>query len=314
MTPRPPAAASPDYSHELLLHDDEWSLIEGTRAFVSRGLISGGQVLVHGDEQRLELMRSVLEPHPNLHFVLERVLYQNPAGTLFAQQRALAESDKPLQLWSTGSLPGSDMASFAAWARYESLVNEALEQFDFHGLCTYDLRVRSTAVIDAARATHPSVTTGGVRSRSVDYRTPSDFLENVLAAAPEPPDARPNVSTTILGLDELGRVRELVRSCAAADSAVPPGSIDDLVSAVNEVAANGVVHGAPPVDITLWAGLSAVTCLVEDSGPGLADLLAGYRYPAVTGPMGLWATRQLCRDVVVAPRAGGGTSVLLIAS
>jgi hypothetical protein len=313
MTPRPTAAANPDYSHELLLHEDEWSLIEGTRAFVGRGLVSGGQVLVHGTEARLEMMRGVLEPHPNLHFALDSILYRVPAATLFAQQRALAESEKPLQLWSTGSLPGADMASFAAWARYESLVNEALEQFDFHGLCTYDVRDRSTDVIEAARATHPSVTAGGVRSRSSQYRQPADFLGNVLAAAPEPPTARPNVSTTILGLEELGRVRDLVRSCAAADSAVSPHTIDDLVSAVNEVAANGVVHGAPPVDITLWAGLSSVTCLVEDAGPGLADLLAGYRYPAVTGPMGLWATRQLCRDVVVAPRAGGGTSVLLVA-
>ena len=45
------------YSHDLLLHDSDEDLVEGTVAFVEQGLASGGQVLVHSSEERVTMLR-----------------------------------------------------------------------------------------------------------------------------------------------------------------------------------------------------------------------------------------------------------------
>jgi anti-sigma regulatory factor (Ser/Thr protein kinase) len=312
MSPRSSGTLDDSYSHDLLLHDDEATLVEATRSFVAEGLASGGQVLVHGDEARIALMRDALGSHPRLTFSLDRDLFSAPISTLFAYQRALAESELPTQLWATGTVPlGQHLGSDSSWARYESLVNEALCGFAFHGLCTYDTKGLSPAVIAAARATHPCLSDGRTRHASPEYLQPAAFLVDAMPTSPQPPLGPPSVSSRVFGLRDLARVRELVRGCATANCAAPTETIGDFVTAVNEVVANGIVHGAPPVDITLWVDLTSLTCLVDDSGPGMADPLTGYRYPDQTGPMGLWAARQMCGDIVVSNRAEGGCRVLL---
>lgn len=312
MIPRPAGMLSGSYSHDLLLHDDDETLVAGTRSFVAEGLASGGHVLVHGTEERVSLMRDALGSHPNLQFGLDRDLYSAPISTLFAYQRALAEGGGPTELWATGTVPlGADEVSYAAWARYESLVNEALCTFPFHGLCTYDTRTLPPSVIASAKATHPCVSSGADRYASPEYLQPAAFLSHGVARTPRWPPGPPSVATRIFSLRDLARVRELVRGCATASSAVQTETITDFVIAVNEVVANGVVHGAPPVDITLWADLTSLTCVIDDSGPGIHDTLTGYRYPGPAGPMGLWAARQLCSDIVVTNRPEGGCSVHL---
>jgi anti-sigma regulatory factor (Ser/Thr protein kinase) len=312
MTSRPVGALSGSYSHDLLLHHDDATVVEATRSFVAEGLASGGHVLVHGTPQRIAMMQEALDPHPHLEFGLDRDLYGAPISTLFSYQRTLAESEAPFELWATGTVPlGADEVSYASWARYESLVNETLGGFAFHGLCTYDTRELPPSVIAAAKATHPCVSTGSTRQASPEYLDPSAFLSCEQARSPQPPGRTPSVSTRIFGLRDLARVRELVRGCATANCVVPTETISDFVSAVNEVAANAIVHGAPPVDITLWVDLTSLTCVVDDSGPGIADTLMGYRYPDRTAPMGLWAARQLCSDLVVANRRDHGCSVLV---
>ena len=84
---------SPDgFSHDLLLHDGESAVVPGTLAFVQEGLASGGEVLVHGTEDRVAMLREVLGTHPRLTYGLDQDLYQSPMATLFRYQQALAES------------------------------------------------------------------------------------------------------------------------------------------------------------------------------------------------------------------------------
>jgi hypothetical protein len=128
-------------SHDLLVHDGDHDLIEGTWAFVDQGLASGGHVLVHSTAERVALLRKALGTHPRLEYGLDSDLYQSPMSTLFAYQRKLAENPEPMELWATGTVPMVENPSgHAAWARYESAVNEVLSPYAFHGLCTYDLR------------------------------------------------------------------------------------------------------------------------------------------------------------------------------
>jgi anti-sigma regulatory factor (Ser/Thr protein kinase) len=88
-------------------------------------------------------------------------------------------------------------------------------------------------------------------------------------------------------------------------------SFNEFLVAVNEVVDNGIVHGAPPVQLRLWAELDTLTCQVVDSGTGLLDPLTGYRRPDTSGPMGLWLARQFVDDLLIGNAPGDGCSVLL---
>jgi hypothetical protein len=308
------------FSHDVLVHHNDDELIIATRAFVEQGLASGGTVLVHGTRQRVALMHDVLGTHPQLEYGLDEDLYQMPTRTLFAYQRKLAHNPEPIEVWATGTVPfGRDPATQSGWARYESLLNEALIAYPWHGLCTYDTRTQPEAVIAAAKATHPTVRAGQTSSLNTDYRTPDAFLAHPLADAPEPPNSPPSMVTTIIDFGDLATARHLINTSARTSGALPPQVIEEFILAVNQVMTNGLVHGEPPVHLTHWAELSTLTCQVVDSGPGTLPPLTGYRHPNESGhhnhdtwgPMGLWATRQLVDDLIISTTPQGGTSVLL---
>ena len=303
------------YRHDVLVHEDDADLVTGTRAFVDQGLASGGQVLVHGTRRRVALLREVLGEHPRLEYGFDEELYQAPTRTLFAYQRRLAEMPEPLDFWVTGTVPlGRDTAEQAAWARYESAVNEALSAYSFRALCTYDTRTNPASVIEAALATHPGVNSNLTSRPSAQYVDPATFLDDPMARVPGPSEAPPSLIATVAGLEDLAQVRYFLKTCARESSALSLLAVDEFLTAVNEIAANGVVHGEPPVRVTLWADVASLTCQVLDSGAGTLDPLAGIRYPDTWGPMGLWAARQLVDDLFVSIPSEGGCSILLTKS
>lgn len=313
MTPQ--SRTHPGYAHGLLVHDNDDELVEGTRAFVDQGLASGGQVLVHGTRDRVALLGEALGSHPRLEYGFDEELYLEPTRTLFAYQRRLAETTEPTEFWVTGTVPlGCDSAAQAAWNRYESAVDEALAPYPFRALCAYDTRTRPASVIAAARATHRTVSIDLTSQASPEYVEPAAFLADPLARVPAPPTRPPSVAITVAHLHELSETRHLLTAGARSGSAVPSQTIDEFHIAVQEVAANGLVHGTPPVQLTLWVDVGTLTCLVEDSGPGNLDPMTGFRYPDDWGPMGLWAARQLVDDLFIGNSPSGGCSVLMTAT
>lgn len=305
----------PDYSHGLLVHDNDEELIEGTRAFVDQGLECGAQVLVHGTRDRVAMLRDLLGTRPRLEYGFDEELYLQPTRTLFAYQRQLADRAERTPFWVTGTVPlGCDPAAQAAWNRYESAVDAALGPYPFRALCVYDARTRPPAVIAAARATHAIVSSALSSRASPEYVAPAAFLADPLARVPAPPTSPPSVATTIAHLRDLARARQLLRASARSDSAVSSLTIQEFLMAVQEVAANGLVHGGPPVHISLWTDVDTLTCLVEDSGSGNVDPMAGFRLPDDWGPMGLWAARQLVDDLFIGTSPSTGCSVLLTAT
>jgi anti-sigma regulatory factor (Ser/Thr protein kinase) len=312
----------PDYSHGLLVHDSDEELVEGTRAFVARGLASSGHVLVHGTKDRVALLREALGTHPRLEYGFDEELYLDPTQTLFAYQRRLAERTDPGEFWVTGTVPlGGDSAAQAAWNRYESAVDEALARYPFRALCVYDTRTRPAAVIAAARATHRTLSIDLIDQASPDYVDPTAFLTHRLAQVPAPPTSTPSVDTTITDPDDLRSVRHQFASHARSESAVPSVTVDHFLLAVHEVVGNGLIHGSPPVRLTLWTDLGSLTCRVEDSGPGSLDPMTGFRHPGRRVPgrpvprgLGLWAARQLVDDLFIGNSPSGGCSVLMTAT
>ncbi len=312
MTTRTGAGRSSRHGHELLVHHSDDELVEGTSAFVQQGLASGAQVLVHSTRDRVSLLREVLGTHPRLEYGFDEELYQAPTNTLFAYQRKLAETGEGAEFWVTGTVPlGHDAAERAAWARYESAVNEALSAYPFRALCTYDAQALPASVIAAARATHPTVSTDLTSGASPEYVDPAAFLATPLAHVPGLPGSPPSLATTLDSLDHLARARYLLRTTARESSALSQQSIDEFLTAVNEVAANGLIHGARPVRLTLWADVTALTCQVVDSGLEPLDPVTGFRFPEESGPYGLWVARQLVDDLFISRPPEGGCSVVL---
>ena len=300
------------YTHDVLLHSNDDEVITGTRAFVERGLETGGRVLVHGTRERVAMMRDVFGSPPGLEYGFDEELYQAPLQTLFAYQRAMAHSQDGADLWATGTVPMSpEPGGHAAWGRYESLVNEALGTYAFHGLCTYDTTLLSEDAIAAAKTSHPSVTSGVRRAPSPDYEPPADFLADPLAGVPEVPDGRPALSMTVTGFHHLRLARRLIQRSSGSAEAVSRSSVEGFIAAVNEVLVNGVQHGGRPVELALWVERTRLVCQVTDSGSGSVDPLAGYQYPKLGGPSGLWVARQLCDDIFISNLPGGGSRVLL---
>jgi len=301
------------YSHDLLIHDDDRELVDGTLAFVRQGLSSGGQVLVHSSEERVAMLHAALGSHPRLEYGLDRDLYLTPMSTLFDYERAVARSQEA-DLWVTGTVPfGPDHSVHPAWTRYESLVNEVLGRYPFHALCTYDTRALPAGTVAAARATHPCISNGVDRVDNPGYVTPADFLTDPRAAAPCPPTSPPYASVTIHDAHDLRLARHLVAEVADAASVVDRDRIEGFVTAVHEVLANGLNHGRPPVRLGVWVDTAKVTCLIVDSGPGIANPLTGYRYPEAARDRGrgLWIARQLCDELIIRNSDGGGCNVLM---
>ena len=302
------------YSHDLLLHGCDDELVAATRAFVERGLASGGQVLVHSSEERVAMLRVAVGSHPRLDYGLDRELYLSPTNTLFAYERKLAAEST--EMWVTGTVPlGEDPAGHAAWTRYESLVNEVLGPYAFHALCTYDTRTLPAETIAAARASHPGLSTGGDRScSSVEYLDPAAFLTAPVAGIPDPTHTQPAMVVTLDSLQDLWLARHLMTRTAESAGAVARDTIMGFIAATHEVLVNALNHGGAPVELTMWVDISKLACRVTDMGPGIPDTLSGYRRAQPTGPTGLWVARQLCEEIIVSNPVGGGCSVLLATS
>jgi anti-sigma regulatory factor (Ser/Thr protein kinase) len=307
----PRCVADTHYSHDLLLHDNDEDLLTATRAFVELGLSSGGQVLVHSSEERVDLLRVALGSHPRLDYGLDRDLYLSPTSTLFAYERKLAAD--PTEVWVTGTVPfGDDPAGHAAWTRYESLVNEVLVPYAFHALCTYDTRTLPARTIAAAKAAHPGLSTGGdCSTESADYLSPAAFLTDPLAGVPDPSEVVPTITLTLHSLEELRRTRHLIGRIAESSGAMSRDRVEGFVTASNEILVNALTHGGAPVELTMWVDLARLTCRITDAGPGIPDTLSGYRHSQTARPAGLWVARQLCDDLILSNSRAGGCSVLV---
>jgi anti-sigma regulatory factor (Ser/Thr protein kinase) len=85
----------------------------------------------------------------------------------------------------------------------------------------------------------------------------------------------------------------------------------DLVTAVNEVAANSIRHGGGEGELRSWRETGRLLVQIGDRGQ-ITDPLAGRIRPAVEqlGGRGLWLANQLC-DLVQIRSGSDGTVVRL---
>ncbi|WP_243058147.1 MEDS domain-containing protein [Nocardioides sp. SR21] len=292
--------------HDVLMFASDQELADGTRELIEAGVMAGDLVLVVGDQQELGVLRDAWDDDPRITFTHRDEVYEHPMRTIAEYQRLLdRERENGAQLRVTGPVPfGEDARRRRGWMIYEALIDRAFAAYPFRSLCQYDTRTTPNELVEHARETHErifsrtDVSPGNGRGAEV-------LAELTRADAADVVESGPVVYADVLtGVGDLSGFRAAMRTAP-----------ESLVFAANEIAANALVHGSPPVDVRLRKGAEDWQCVVSDRGPGLLDPYAGIDSPLhdelEVGGRGLWLARQACDRLTITADPGTGTTVRL---
>ncbi|MET8853898.1 anti-sigma factor RsbA family regulatory protein [Amycolatopsis sp. NPDC004625] len=288
------------YDHAAVHYTSDAELLAVAVPFLQGGLTAGEPTLVSLEPERAELVREALPSSAPVDFLATGDLYARPAAAIRSYRELMAGlvAGGAAGIRIFGEIPQAAIdTSWDWWARYESAVNHAYDEFPLRSICAYDTRTTPRHVLDDVARTHPFVATpGGGHHTNTGYVDPLAFL-----AVPRPMTPLPIELTTPLA--ELADPRPSAARraiTAAAPAALAGGELDDLVLAVSEIVDNSLRHGRPPVRMRIWADTVHVVVTVHDTGPGPDDPFAGL-LPADrrVGGRGLWIAHQVCAQVTL---------------
>jgi anti-sigma regulatory factor (Ser/Thr protein kinase) len=297
--------------HAVLLYDCDAEFHAAIADFVHEGLAVGEPVLVAAPGRRLDALRAALnESGDAVTFVDARGVGANPAR-LIPAYRQFIDDHPGRRVRLTGELmwTGRTAGEVAEITRHEALLNLAFDGVPVSIQCLYDSgAVDSAALADIERA-HPVVIRAGRRHANEHYAGPglSPFCDRPL---PSPP--ADCIRRSFDDVDSLPAVRRDL-SDRASHFGLSKGRLADLVTAVNELVSNALVHGGGRGVLRLWRDAAAGTVTCEVTGPGqIADQLAGRRLAPVSagGAHGLWLVNQLCD--LVEPRSRGNRTTVRV--
>lgn len=296
------------FAHLALFYGDHEEYVSGVRQFVQPGLDASDPVVVAVPAERLEVLRDGLnDAAASVEFVDMVQLGWNP-GRIISAVQTMVDRHAGRRLHYVGEpiWAGRTEEEIREATRHEALINLAWSDAPIRVLCPYDTASLDGEVIADAGCTHPHVVDTAGSRPSPRYAGP------VVPASCDAPLPEPPADATALrfGRDDLERVRTVVMACAER-AELDAGRAADLLLAVNEAAANSVLHAGGGGVLRAWRTDGRLTCEVRDRGY-IADPLAGRRLPdpAAPGGRGLWLMQQLC-DLVETRTGHAGTAVRL---
>lgn len=304
------------FGHELLLYEaGDHGFVTGALAPVRDALEHDAAVLVAVEQARAGALKEALgEDRARVRFADVRTLSGNPARLIaawreFSLEHASAGAGRALVI-NEPVWPGRSPAELSECERHEQLVNLAFaEDPAWRMLCSYDVDGLQDGVIDAARTSHPLIACAGA-SLPNDMCTcatgpPLPFAGSLPAPQLTQVGAITELSFTGTGLAD---VRRGISTWARSEGLGTP-AVDDLVLAVDELAANSVRHGGGTGLLDFWREPHALVCEVRDSGT-IEEPLVGRRRPSVdaSSGRGVWLVNQLC-DLVQIRSGSAGTTV-----
>jgi len=115
--------------------------------------------------------------------------------------------------------------------------------------------------------------------------------------------ARSHPVPVIFGFHDVSALRHTLRHTLRVQAAMcglSDGVRDAFVLAVNEIAANAVLHGGGQGETRLWCDGVRLYCQISDRGPGLSatDVITQLPPRSASGGRGLWIAAQLCHLTV----------------
>lgn len=297
------------FHHEALFYSGFDELIAQCALFAREGLEAGDRMLVMmtGDKNRA-LAAQLNGAASGVDYADMAEVGRNPGRIISAWHdfatdpasvgRCLRGIGEPIWVGRSGD-------EIEECQRHEQLINLAFAGADsFVLLCPYDMTGLDSELIDGALRSHPSIRVKGHTKPSGAYRETDDERFTPL---PPPPVTAPELG---FAADALPATRRRVEAFAEG-AGLSQTRIDDLVLAVNEVAANSVHHGGGVGTLRLWDDSHHVIAEIRDRGHIDAPL-AGRLRPCdhSGGGNGLWLTHQVC-DLVQVRSRPSGTAVRL---
>lgn len=302
------AAGHQGYFHEAVYYSTPDDLLDVVVPFLAGGLAAGEPTIVALGEKNAALVRAALPPDAPVEYLTGGAVYSRPAGAIRSYRDLLADRSAGGvgQIRIIGEMPPENMGDrWDWWARYESAINHAYDDWPLWSMCAYDTRSTPAHVLDDIARTHPRVATpDGRHPASPAYVRPERYLMAPRPVVPDPLERGP--ARVDLADASPGAARRAVG--AAVDGALTADAANDLLIAVSEAVSNAWRHGKPPYRLRVWAGNGRAVVAVGDSGDGPTDPYAGL-LPArgvANGGLGLWLIHQLC-DHVAFDRGDGFT-------
>jgi anti-sigma regulatory factor (Ser/Thr protein kinase) len=284
--------------------------VAGSLSFVTQGLEAGEDVMVATTPQNLAGLRDVLSvADDRLSLVDMSEAGRNPgrilslwrqfAGGAEAGGRAARGIGEPV--WADRTVDELEECR-----RHEALINYAFShETNFWLLCPYDRSVLDGEALASAESSHAAVYDEGARRESGAFD--GALGDRALDGDLEPPPT--SAERFHFGPGRLGDLRGLVRAFALRGGFAPDRA-DDLVFAVNELAANAIRHGGGHGTMVIWRMCpKRVVCEVADEGR-IHDPLVGRAKPPPEerNGRGLWIVHELC-DLVQVRSSAHGTRV-----
>jgi anti-sigma regulatory factor (Ser/Thr protein kinase) len=295
------SAEADGFVHSALIYRSDREFMKVARPFVEEGSARSEPTLVAVQARNAENLRSALGGEPEGVTLLSvEQWYETSALTRDKFARWARQGINGERVRLIGEPPwavGND-AQIRDWARHESMINLAFEGMPVSFLCPYDARALPSEIVEYAQSTHPALAAPEGITQSARYQDPVEFCGRLDAASSGP--AGDPLAEVNFALADLPTLRRLV-TATAIDAGLEGDRAGELAVAVNEVATNAIVHGAPPATLGIWVREGEFVCEVSDAGAGVEDPLAGQLTPPADGRggRGLWLARRLCDAVEI---------------
>ncbi|MFC4072551.1 anti-sigma factor RsbA family regulatory protein [Actinoplanes subglobosus] len=293
------------FDHPGLLYQGADDYLRATTGFVHGAVAAGDAVLVAVPGTNLSTLREALSGLDGAVSYADMAdAGRNPGRIIPGLLLAFADAHPGRRVSIVGEpdWPGRSAVERPACVQHEALVNVVFAGRDVTLLCPYD-----TGALDASDAwlTHPVVIVDGQRRANPAYGDPVAVAERFNRRLSAAPDDADRVAYAVPG--DLSRVRRFATARAVAGG-LAADRTEDLVTAVNELAENTMVHTSGGGSLTSWVEDGRLVCEISDRG-FIAEPLAG-RIPAdprVPGGRGLLLAHHLCDLVRVHTRPGATT-------
>ncbi|MFC4145093.1 sensor histidine kinase [Micromonospora mangrovi] len=295
------AAGHAGYFHEAIFFDSEEHLLAVVLPFLLDGVANGEPTLVGFGERNTDLVRRALPAGSPVTFLPGGDVYARPTGAIRSYRQLLSAyvAEGAQQIRIVGELsPASFGSTWDWWARYESAINHAYDDFPLWSMCAYDTRIAPAGVLHDVARTHPrEARPDGSHVPTGVYTEPRRYLSEPRPMLLDPVQHDPPV----VELTDPTPAEARAAVYAADKGQLPVDDVEDLVVAVSETVTNALRHGRPQVRMTLWSAEDRIVVSVRDAGPGPDDPFAGL-LPATTGTaggLGLWISYQSCNHVAL---------------
>lgn len=283
------------FEHQALLFDRESRFHEVVRERLRSARAHDAHVVLALSPSRASVLFDGLSPdeHARVRVLAQEDLYDAPGRTLAALHRmALTHSSDRVMVVAEPPLTAGSAMELREWHRLESVLSTALAPTRMTLLCAYDERALSSCAREAVVATHPALIGAPGPRPNPEYLGTAAFDNR--PSVPDPLPVHGPVHRLEIG-QSLPRLRHDLNTLGATVG-LSGAHRDNLVVAVNELAANVLEHGAGKGSVSLWRTEDRWVCDVFDEGGRLSDPLTGYRPTDTLRPRGygLWITRQSC--------------------